>query len=539
MKRYSLLYKHLFFLLTMLCSLLCGCASWQGPGQTVAGQPKALPPVFAPTLEGAQNNAPAPLLPQPDMPASGEAALSLSIERAVTQALTNNRDLAVQQLAPMKSGAFEEIEKAAFDPEVYAGIRYEKSADWITKNGTTDKQVVRGKTVETSMGLSRQFATGTTLAGDFDHEYAISGDPSGRQKAGLTLTFTQSLLQGFGPRANLVRVRQARLDRDISLSELKGYTEAVVAETETTYWRYVLARRKIDIYTQSLTIAKKQLMEVEQQIEVGLLPRTEAAAARSEMALQEQALINAESALEGERLKLLFLISPERAPGFDAAIQPTTLPDINTLPVTDLADRIALAQKARPDLAQARMLFENNRLETMATQNGLLPKLDFFISLGSIGYGTGFSDAMESLTRDNATEFSAGLSVTRTLGNRKADAQHLAATVSRRQAKLAVDNLARQVALDVRLAVNEVARTRRQIAASATTRKFAEETEKAEKGRFDVGDSTSLLVTRAQRDLLVARIAEVEAIVNYRVALIKLFIAEGSLLEMRGIALNP
>jgi outer membrane protein TolC len=42
-------------------------------------------------------------------------------------------------------------------------------------------------------------------------------------------------------------------------------------------------------------------------------------------------------------------------------------------------------------------------------------------------------------------------------------------------------------------------------------------------------------VAQAQRDLLVSQIAEVEAIVNYRIALVRLYLAEGSLLERRGI----
>ncbi|MCG8508031.1 MAG: TolC family protein [Rhodospirillales bacterium] len=52
--------------------------------------------------------------------------------------------------------------------------------------------------------------------------------------------------------------------------------------------------------------------------------------------------------------------------------------------------------------------------------------------------------------------------------------------------------------------------------------------------RFDVGSSTALLVAQAQRDLLASQIAEVEAIGNYRIALVELSLAEGSLLEWRG-----
>jgi outer membrane protein TolC len=64
---------------------------------------------------------------------------------------------------------------------------------------------------------------------------------------------------------------------------------------------------------------------------------------------------------------------------------------------------------------------------------------------------------------------------------------------------------------------------------------FQEQTSAAEKDRFDVGSSTALLLAQDQRDLLAARIAEVDAIVSFRIALVKLYLAEGSLMEMRGI----
>jgi outer membrane protein TolC len=44
-------------------------------------------------------------------------------------------------------------------------------------------------------------------------------------------------------------------------------------------------------------------------------------------------------------------------------------------------------------------------------------------------------------------------------------------------------------------------------------------------------------VSQAQRDLLAIRIQEVEAVIEYRIALVELYLAEGTLLERRGIQL--
>ena len=53
---------------------------------------------------------------------------------------------------------------------------------------------------------------------------------------------------------------------------------------------------------------------------------------------------------------------------------------------------------------------------------------------------------------------------------------------------------------------------------------------------FLVGRSTSFLVAQAQRDLLISRIAEVQALANYLKALVDLYQRDGSLLERRGIS---
>src|SRR5690606_20320470 len=114
-----------------------------------------------------------------------------------------------------------------------------------------------------------------------------------------------------------------------------------------------------------------------------------------------------------------------------------------------------------------------------------------------------------------------------------------AAVATRQQAVGAIENLRQLIHLDVRLAAVELERARQLITASATTRRLQEATLAAEQERFDVGASTTLLVAQAQRDLLEAEITEVEAIVAYRLALIDLYRAEGSLLERRGVTIEP
>jgi outer membrane protein len=468
------------------------------------------------------------------LPAEGPA--SVSVEQAILLVLQNNRDLQVRQMNPVIAGTFEKIERGAFDPELFADFSYGKERTKETAASTETLFDVEGNETTSIAGIRQTLPTGTTFEATVDQRRTISDRTPELQTARLGLSVTQSLLRGFGPAVNLVSVRQAELGATASVYELRGFTEALLASTEIAYWNYVLARLSIEIVEKSLAVARQQKNEVELRIEVGILPEVEAAAARAQVASQEQALIEARSLLEENRLRLLQLISPGPRGGLDLQVDATSEPTIEPEPITDLGDRLQLAEQSRPDLNEARLRLAQNRLQTIATRNGLLPRLDLFIALGQTGFADTFTDSFRELD-GNTYDLRAGVRLSHYIGNRAAEARDLAARASRRQAADAVDNLQQMVQVDVRLAFNEVERARQQIFASRATRALREETLNAEKERFDVGVSTSLLVAQAQRDLLASSIEEVRAIISYRTALVRLYLAEGSLLDRRGVLL--
>jgi outer membrane protein TolC len=477
------------------------------------------------------------LIEEPASTFPAEGPIDLSIEQASTLVLKNNRDLHVRQLNPVIAGTFEQIERGVYDPEIFAALEYGKERANETSRSTSTQFSVDGSDTSAVAGIRQKFPTGTTVEATVEQERNISNRSPEQQEARLGLSITQALLQGFGPAVNLASVRQAELGTVASIYELRGFTEALLAETEIAYWNFVLAKKEIEIFEQSLAVAQQQRDEVELRIEVGILPEIEAAAARAEVARREQLLIEAHSLLEERRLRLLRLINLPPDGRLDRPINAISSPDLKPESIVDLSDRIRLGEKMRPDLNEARLRLQQDRLEIIVTRNGLLPRLDFFIALGKTGFADTFTDSFRELD-GNTYDFTVGVRLSHFLGKRVAEGRDLAARTSQRQSIDAVDNLQQLVRLDVRLAVNEVERARKQISASRATRILEEETLKAEKERFDVGSSTTLLVAQAQRDLLVSLIAEVKAVVSYRIALVNLYLVEGSLLERRGVVLG-
>jgi outer membrane protein len=196
---------------------------------------------------------------------------------------------------------------------------------------------------------------------------------------------------------------------------------------------------------------------------------------------------------------------------------------------------VEVALSFRPDLNQARLGVQRGDLEIMKTKNGLLPVMDLFITLGKTGYADSFGRSVSDLDEDSY-DISGGITLAYPLFNRDARARHQRATLGRSQSTEAVENLAQLVEVDVRTAYIEVRRTEEQVAATAAARKLQEEKLRAEREKFRVGRSTSLLVAAAQRDLVTSQISEIQAVVDYLKALVELHRLDGSLLERLGIS---
>jgi len=470
-----------------------------------------------------------PAPPAATRPAETAGPLKVTVQEAILLALANNRGLAVERLNPPIRHTLEQQERAVFDPVIGGEI----STDRSRSESASRSRSATEKSVSGSVSAGVFLPTGTTVdlgASTDITDSSLYSDSFTSTRVGLTVT--QALLRGAGVRVNLVRLRQARLDTLASEYELRGFAEVLVAAVETTYWDYALARQQIQIYTDSLKFAEQQMKETEERIRIGKLAEMELAAAQAEVALRKENLINARSSLATIRLRLLRLTSPggERW-GREIILQDR--PGVPKGKLDDVKTRVRLALRMRPEMNEARLAVKRGDLEIVKTRNGLLPKLDLFVTLGKTGYADSFGRSVHDL--DDGYDVLVGVTSEYPLGNRDARAQHRGAFLTRQQSLRAVENLAQLVEVDVRTAFIEVNRTREQVSATTATRKFQAEKLRAETEKFRVGRSTSLLVAQAQRDLLSSQIAEVEAVVNYLKSLVELYRLEGSLLERRGI----
>jgi outer membrane protein TolC len=426
-------------------------------------------------------------------------------------------------------------QRGVFEPVLKAEATWQRTDAMRPRSTTPGFESVETDQIQSKAAVETLLPTGTRVtaeasAATLDSSAYLSDLASAR----TGLTVSQALLSGRGTGVNLASLRQARLDAAMSEYELRGLIESLVARVERTCWDYALAGRQLVIREDSVRLAEQLRAETAERIRLGQLAETEMASAEAEIALRREEVINATSSLAATRLRLLRLLSPPGAGLWDRPMfvrTPTNMAEVATDPVED---HVRVALRFRPDLNQARLLGERNEIEVVRTRDGLLPRLDFFLTLGGTGYAESLVDA-PFRDEGDGSDVLVGLRGEVPFGNRQAQARHERARLNRWQSLRAIQNLSQAVEVEVRTAILEVERARAQVAATEATRKRQEEKRRAEVEKYRVGRSTSLLVAQAERDMLQSRLAEAQSVAGCFKAIVELYRLDGSLLERRGL----
>lgn len=461
-------------------------------------------------------------------------SLRLTLESAIESGLSNNIALSVEKLKPQLAKSDMEIEQSRFDKSVDAEVSF---ADRLGKtrasSGNLNDSAANTTSAEISLSDLSTSGTRTSLGLGIDRSRSATSGNLFATRLGVSIE--HPLWQGAGKKINLISLRKAELDLDLSDFEVNAYVMNLAAQIEKRYWQYYLMLKELDIVRESLELANQQRDETMKRIEAGSIPESEAAAADAEVALRQEGVINAESRAVVNAVSLLRSINPDSGEYWKLRPELVDKPVLQQPDLLDLEEHIRLALASRPELAQARLLLEKDKLDIVYSENGVLPKLDFFMTLGKTGYARSFADSSSKISGKDSYDISAGFIYDLTRGRRAAKAELSKAQTSAVMSREAIKNLEQLIIEDVINAYIEVKRTIQQLTATAATSQKQLEKLRVEEVKFNVGKTTSFQVAQAQRDLTAAKIAEVKSAVDFTTAVTELLRADGSLLQRHGI----
>ncbi len=412
-----------------------------------------------------------------------------------------------------------------FDPFLTGTVEYERQ----TVQTSSVFQSSQNNTNTYNFAYNQGFSTGTALTVGFNNASATNNaipqfsQFSSTLVSSLKASATQHVLQGCCTWVNRRFIVQAKNDRRITDSAFRQQVIFTVTQVENIYWALVSAYEDTQAKTRALQQSTQLTADNRKQLEIGTLAPLDVVNSDSAVATDNQALIASKSNLEYQQLLMKQAIArtlndPQLA---NAPVVPTDRVGLNRLPEEDMQveDLVRQAYTNNPQIEQAALAMENNKITIRAEKNGLLPVLDVFGFYGSSGLGgqqnpqtnpgggttpgtnNGFGTVFSDLFNNNAPDYGVGVSLNIPLRNRVAQADQARSQMEYRQTQMRLQQLYTQVRIQVINSQYALTNDRAQVQAAQAANDYAGQSLEAEQKKYRLGASTTALVLQQQRNL--------------------------------------
>ena len=454
------------------------------------------------------------------------------------------------------------------DPSLYMQGYWSHQTSLQSNNVAIGQTAVVDRNDGYQMGFTKNFLTGTGVNLGWQESRFRTNLSSFYQPANpfitgsLGLTFTQHLLQGFSFAANNRYIKVAKNSVKLSDFVFKQQVIYTVSQVVAGYWDLVNDIENVKVKEQAVQVSQKLYEDNKKQVEIGTLAPIEIVKAESEVASNQQQLVNAQTTLLQQETALKNALSKTgvaSASIADAHIIPT---DRFTVPATEaivpIQDLVARALQNRPEIVQSQISIDSSKIQLTGSKNQLMPSLDLYANLqnnGLVGavnpttgvlpgaaidpfYLGGSGRLLSQLFSRNFPNYTLGVGLTIPFRNRAAQADYMLDTLSLRQQELTYQRQINSIRLDVRNALIAVQQAVAAHQASTKARLLAEQTLDAEQKKYALGASTIFFVIQYQRDLAVARSNEVAAQAQYAKAKVQLDVATGDTLDRYNVQID-
>jgi outer membrane protein TolC len=504
-----------------------------------------IPIAASPGRVAAQEPPPQETAPQETRPQEATTperpTVELGLQDAVSRALENNLDIAVEKFNPDASGQNVKQLEGYYQPVLFSTISQTSQTD-PARNVFAGAEKVDTDTLTYDFGASHPLPTGGNLRVDFNNTRTNTNSVFSTFNPSFSSLFnaslTQPLLRNLKIDDTRLQIRVARKNREISDAQFRQTVVNTVASVKQLYYDLIYAIDNFEAQKKSLALAKKLLEENQIRVRVGTMAPLDVVAAESEVAGRDEGVILAENALlEAEDLLRRAIFSKNDPDTWALRIVPKDRPSAEQSAV-DLATAMTTALEKRTDIVAARKNVESAELNVDFARNQRLPRVDLVAGYGTSGVGGtlierdglggpivrtipgGYGDALSDVFGAEFPTWSLGVNVSYPILNKQANAAAARARILKDQAVASLHRLEMQVAAEVRSAARAVDTNFKRVQSTQAARVLQERRLDAEEKKFAAGMSTNFQVTQSQRDLALAEVAELRAIADYRKSLV-------------------
>jgi outer membrane protein TolC len=449
---------------------------------------------------------------------------------------------------------------SSYDPSISGSVGVEHQTTPLANLQIYGVPSLQLNTAQASFNYSQAFATGTSISFQFNNSRQTANSPDTLLNPALNsmfrFAFQQELLAGFGFGPNLRYLRIAKNDKKISNIAFKDQIIATVTQIENIYWDLVGAYEQTQVNEQSLAFAQQTFENAKKQLQLESIPEMDVMRAEAEVSKRDQDLTVARTSLQFQETLMKNAITKSLDdPVLEAipVIPTDRMQDLGVEAVPAMQDLITSALHGRTELAESDIDLANRRISRRAARNALLPSLALVGFWGSSGLAGplnplckgcisnvpgDFTGALQNAFNDSSPDYYVGLNLNIPIRNRVAKADQYRSELEYRQAELRMEQLKKQVRIEVRNAQYALEQTGARVQAARKARDLAKRTFDITQKEQDLGAGSSYQTLSAQRDLALAELDLVNAMTILEKAKVELDRATGTTLEHNGIRLQ-
>jgi len=464
----------------------------------------------------------------------------LSLTDAIRHALEHNYLLQVKGYNPAIQTARIVEAEAAFDAVYFATFNN-------TKQDRPSSSQLMGTETQNRVfesGVRKLLSTGMQVSTSYNLTRAESNlvfqtlNPSYFNQ--FVVEFRQPLLRGFGLDFNRSQIELAKLDRAISMEQLRREIREVLFNIEQAYWQLWEVRRRVVISARLLADLKKIHNWLFQRWNIGHdVYGVQVKLVESRIEKREAAFIQERNAVKNAEDALKNLINnPDLNQATNIEIIPIDTPSSETVMIDELGE-ITAALTHRSELHEAKLAIQQAQLSIGVAKNQAMPRLDLLFRYIVDGLGSNADRAFSQMSENDFNEYVTALEFEWPIGNRGPEAALRRARYQQAQAIAAHRAQIENIITAVKKAIRDLQTHYETVGPTYRAARASEEQLRAIQSREESHSPPSLEVElNAHEALAGAREALVRSLANYHLGLINLERQKGTLLQYNNVVIE-
>ena len=476
-----------------------------------------------------------------------------------------------------------------YDPTMTSSIFFNKSSRATAQRdqGLDGGNTISNKSLTYNFGANKNMERwGGLLQADFFNTRASNNQSAltTQYQPSMQFQFTQPLFRNFAIDNARRQIKVTKKRLDLTDAQFRAKLIDIILQVQQAYWNLSLAIKNEGVQRDSVKLAETFLNNVKRQVEVGTQAPIEAVSAAADLEQRRQQVFQAmDSVGRAENTLKNLTASGPNDELWSSVIEPVESFDIKQPVSIPVADAIKLAHENRPEIRQASLSKEINKIEIDFARNQAKPQINFFATYRTDGLGGtapiinsancssasrftdpvtgqsvcaavipgiqngaivpvvatqpfattqiqpiadqfigGYGTALGNMFKNQFRTFTFGVDISLPLRNRQAKAQLGKALEADRQLDLQARVLMQSIEVDVRNAVQSVEMAKMRIDAAEAATKYARQQLEGEQKKFEAGLQAVYFVLQRQNQLSVALVNELQAKADYNIAVANL-----------------